>query len=82
MPLFKVFDNIIIMKATSPLSSMNAICKCIDGSVKVIELSLFNISKPVDIYDICEHELGVRVENVENLEDIMIEVQYMSEFFE
>lgn len=83
MPLSKVFDNVIIMETTpSPVSSMDAICKCFDGTIRVIKLRLFNILKPVDIYDICEHELGVRVENVENLEDIMMEVQYMSEFSE
>lgn len=68
------------MKTTiKPLTAMKAVCKCADGTTREIELELSAGLTPIDVYDVCENELDVHVDNVENLEDIMAEVQYVCE---
>lgn len=63
------------------MMSMLARCKCFDGSVREVELEgLGPAWTAMDVYDICEDVLGVRVDNVLNLEDIMSEVEYLRDF--
>ena len=58
---------------------MKAVCKCADDTTREVELELSASLTPTDVYDFCENELGVHVDNVENLEDIMAEIEQMSE---
>lgn len=64
--------------STKPLTAMKAICKCADGTTREVELELSTSLSPIVVYDVCENELDVHVDNVENLEDIMAEIEYMS----
>lgn len=60
--------------------SMIAQCKLFDETIKEVKLEgLDKTWTPLDVYDVCEDKLGVKIKSVENLEDIMAEVQYMSE---
>ena len=67
------------LSSTKPPTVMKAICKCADGTTREVELELLASLSPTDVYDVCENELDVHVDNVENLEDIMAEIEYMSE---
>lgn len=67
------------LSSTKPLTTMKAICECADGTTREVELELLASLLPTDVYDVCENELDVHVDNVENLEDIMTEIEYMSE---
>ena len=61
--------------------SMVARCKCLDGSVQEVELEELGPAWTVTaVYDVCEDVLGIRVDNVLNLEDIMTEVEYLCDF--
>lgn len=61
--------------------SMIARCKCLDGSVREVELEELGPAWSVTaVYDIREDVLGVRVDNVLNLEDIIAEVEYLRDF--
>ena len=63
------------------MSGMMAKCKCPDGSVREVELKgLDSTWTPAVVYNVCEDMLGVRVANVLNLEDIMVEVEYLRDF--
>lgn len=60
--------------------SIVAKCKLFDNSIKNVNLEGLDSSwSPADVYDICEDKLGVKIKTIENLEDIMTEVEYMSE---
>ena len=60
--------------------SIVAKCKLFDDSIKNVNLeSLDGSWSPADVYDVCEDELGCKVKTIENLEDIMVEIQYLSE---
>ena len=67
------------LSSTKPLTTMKAVCKCADGTTRKVELELLASLLPTDVYDVCENELDVHVDNVENLEDIMTEIKYISE---
>ena len=67
------------LSSTKPLTSMKAICECADGTTREVELELLASLSPTAVYDVCENELDVHVDNVENLEDIMTEIKYISE---
>lgn len=60
--------------------TITARCKLLDGSSREVTLDDLGSSwTPTTVYDVCESALGCRVSNVENLEDIMSEVQFISE---
>ena len=60
--------------------SMIAKCKLFDDSIKNVNLEGLDSSwSPADVYEVCEDKLGVKIKTIENLEDIMAEVEYMSE---
>ena len=67
------------LSSTKPPTTMKAVCKCADGTTKEVEFELSASLTPTDVYDFCENELGVHVDNVENLEDIVAEIKYMGE---
>ena len=67
------------LSSTKPPTVMKAICKCADGTTREVELEFLASLLPTDVYDVCENELDVHVDNVENLEDIMTEIEYISE---
>lgn len=68
-----------LSSSTKPPTTMKAVCKCVDGTTREVEIELSAGLTPTDVYDVCENELDVHVDNVENLEDIMTEIEYMSE---
>ena len=67
------------LSSTKPPTVMKAICKCVDGTTREVELELLASLLPTDVYAVCANELDVHVDKVENLEDIMAEIEYMSE---
>jgi hypothetical protein len=67
------------LSSTGSPTTMKAVCKCVDGTTREVELELSANLIPTDVYDVCENELDAHVDNVENLEDIMAEVQYIRE---
>ena len=60
--------------------TMTAICILFDDTKREVQLEKLNSSWTLsDVYDVCEDKLGVKIKTIENLEDIMTEVEYMSE---